>query len=53
MFTTKIEIDSSSRESCLIALDEVYRQIEQGYRSGFDKSEEGDHFTWSSSLEPS
>jgi hypothetical protein len=51
MFTTKIEIDSSSRENCLIALSEVYKQIEQGCTSGFDKSEEGDSFSWSSNLE--
>jgi hypothetical protein len=53
MFTTTIEINSGDRESCLIALGEVRRQIKEGYTSGFDRSEEGDSFSWSSNLEPS
>jgi hypothetical protein len=50
MKSITITINCLGRFGAVTALDQVRRQIEDGFTSGLDSNEEGEGYEWSSDL---
>jgi len=50
MRTITVKINALNSDGAIFALEEVIKQIQDGYTSGFNSNEEGEGFDWNSDL---
>lgn len=51
MRTITVRINALNSDGAIFALEEVIKQIQDGYTSGLNASEEGEGFSWDSDLQ--
>jgi hypothetical protein len=51
MRTISVKITALNSDGAIFALQEIVKQIQDGYTSGFNSNEEGESFSWDSDLQ--
>jgi hypothetical protein len=51
MRTITVKINALDSDGAISALEEVVKQLQDGYTSGLNSSEEGEGFSWYSDLQ--